>query len=185
MSLSQFSTSFTWSKNPIFISPVVFSLNIAIKNGVSWKIFSRCFRHFEAFWWVDLAWFLTSMFYFWTVNQSCWLRQFMITSIFYCTNSRGQLVEKVNVKVILNCHLENITLQYSMNAKNIIAKPKWHIIQIEHTSPTRFESKSFDIHFQDFFSILTWHRLYIIYSGLLFLNYLISKNLAAKTERIN
>ena len=45
------------------------------------------------------------------------------------------------------------------------------------TSPTRFE-----IHFQDFFSILTWHRLYIIYSGLLFLNYLISQNLAAKNR---
>ena len=48
-------------------------------------------------------------------------------------------------------------------------------------SPTRFE-----IHFQDlsrlFFSILTWHRLYIIYSGLLFLNYLISQNLAAKNR---
>ena len=59
----------------------------------------------------------------------------MILSIFYCTNSRGQLVEKVNVKVISNCHLENITLQYPKNAKS---KPMTDL------SPTRFE-----IHFQD------------------------------------
>ena len=146
---------------------------MSIKNGVFWKIFSRCFRHFEAFWWVDLVWFLTSMVYFWTVNQSCWLRQFMIPSIFYCTNSRGQLVEKVNVKVIWNCHLENITLQYLKKCKiknydrykshKIWVKIIWHSLS-------------------RLFSILTWHRLYIIYSGLLFLNYLISKNLAAKNR---
>ena len=59
----------------------------------------------------------------------------MILSIFYCTNSRGQLVEKVNVKVISNCHLENITLQYPKNAKS---QP------MTDSSPTRFE-----IHFQD------------------------------------
>ena len=115
--------------------------------------------------------FLTSMGYFWIVNQSCWLRQFMILSIFYCTNSRGQLVEKVNVKVISNCHLENITLQYPKKCKiKTYDRSKSHKIWDSLSRPF----KTF------FFSILTWHRLYIIYSGLLFLNYLISQNLAAK-----
>lgn len=50
--------------------------------------------------------------------------------------------------------------------------------QIQVPQDLRFTFKTF----QDFLSILTWHRLYIIYSGLLFLNYLISQNLAAKNR---